>query len=138
MVLYHFLAKICQDLEFFPWVIEFFSWVLSFFSPWVFSKCPISKPVIMKPYPMVWGTKGGKNMFIRLYTYFCEDAKNSNSIHQRVIRLLFMFTIINKVMLPRNVRVSERSMSTHMGRCYTLRYQYPGYQFLRLEETFLN
>ena len=58
-------------------------------------------------------------MFIRLYTYFCEDAKNSNSIHQRVIRLLFMFTIINKVMLPRNVRVSERSMSTHMGRCYT-------------------
>ena len=54
-------------------------------------------------------------MFIRLYTYFCEDAKNSNSIHQRVIRLLFMFTIINKVMLPRNVRVSERSMSTTHG-----------------------
>ena len=49
MVLYHYSAKICWVLEFFPWVFEFFLefWV---FSPWVFSKCPISKPNILVAY----------------------------------------------------------------------------------------
>ena len=48
MVLYHYSAKICWGLEFFPWVIELFSWVSSFFHLEFFSKCLISKPDLMR------------------------------------------------------------------------------------------
>ena len=44
MVLYHYSAKICRDLEFFPSVIEFFLEFWVFFHLEFFSKCPISKP----------------------------------------------------------------------------------------------
>ena len=41
----HLVFKICQHLEFFPWVIEFFCWVLVF-SPWVFFKMSKSEACI--------------------------------------------------------------------------------------------
>ena len=51
MVLYHYLAKICRDLEFFPSDIEFFS------------ECSISKPVI--------------NTLLFLELGWCDEGNNT-------------------------------------------------------------